>query len=68
MSPVCSHWNKRPLWNVLNISWLSKPSKSSARDLSWGKNEPVAAKFLRNMISSASTARYSSLPWRAVNF
>ena len=35
------------MWNVLNTSWLAKPSRSRARGRSSETNEPVAAKFLR---------------------
>ena len=53
-SPPCSQSCRRRLWNVLNTSWLEKPSRSSARGRSSARNEPVAAKFLRFMISAAS--------------
>ena len=46
-SPPCSQSRSRRLWNVLNTSWLEKPSRSSARGRSSAMNEPVAAKFLR---------------------
>ena len=60
-SPPCSQSCRRRLWNVLNTSWLAKPSRSRARGRSSATNEPVAAKFLRAMISAASAPRYSSL-------
>ena len=56
-SPECSHAHNRLLWKVLKISWLAKPSRSRARPRSSAMNAPVAAKFLRAMISAASAAR-----------
>ena len=60
MSLPCSQLRSRRLWNVLNTSWLATPMRSRARGRSSAMNDPVAAKFLRSMISAASTARYSS--------
>ena len=66
-SPECSQLHNRELWNVLKISWLAKPSRSSARPRSSAMKPPVAAKFLRAMISAASTSRYSAERWRAAS-
>ncbi len=66
-SPECSQSRSRRLWNVLNTSWLAKPSRSSARGRSSATNAPVAAKFLRSMISSASVAICSSECSRATS-
>ena len=52
----CSQSRSRRLWKVLKTSWLEKPSRSRARGRSSAMNPPVAAKFLRSMISSASTS------------
>ena len=40
------------MWKVLKTSWLENPSRSRARGRSPAMNEPVAAKFLRVMISA----------------
>ena len=56
---------RRPLWNVLKTSWLENPRRSRARERSSAMKDPVAAKFLRAMISASSSARYSGEACRA---
>ena len=46
-----------PFTNVLKTSWLSKPRRSRVCGRSSLRNDPVAAQFLRNRISAASSAR-----------
>ena len=62
---ACSRSCSRPLWKVLKTSWLEKPRRSRARGRSSAMNDPVAAKFLRAMISASSSARYSAEACRA---
>src|SRR6266540_1322768 len=51
--------------NVLKTSWLATPSMSRAADRSSAMNDPVASKFLRSQIRSASWRRNSgSSCWR----